>query len=107
MATDQRHSVLVQSLQPTPHDFTQDRSVDAPLWKTRNCQSRNGRTRHCPHVVDGIQSRNAPVVVGIVNDGREEVERLHQREVVTETVYSRVVGGLETDNQVFVKRLFW
>jgi hypothetical protein len=31
---------------------------------------------------------------------------LHEREIVTEAVYTRVVGRLEADNQVRVMRLF-
>jgi len=31
---------------------------------------------------------------------------LHEREIVSKAVYTRVVGRLETDNQVWVMRLF-
>jgi hypothetical protein len=32
---------------------------------------------------------------------------LYEGEVVAETVYSRVVGCVEADNQVWIGRLFW
>ena len=65
------------------------------------------RAGHRPDVVDRIKGGDLSVDKRIVNDRRKEIERLHDCEVVTKAVYSRVVGCIETDNQIFVKRLFW
>ena len=61
---------------------------------------------HGPDVVDRIEGGDAAVVVRVVDDRSEEVERLHQREVVSQAVYSRVVGCIKADNQVWIERLF-
>ncbi len=65
------------------------------------------RAGHRPNVVDGVERGDAAVVVRVVDNRREEVERLHEREVVAKAVYSRVVGCIKTDNQIWIGRLFW
>src|SRR6185295_11070555 len=107
MTTDQSNPILIQSLQSTPHDFRQDRRIDALLRKTRDRQRGNRRSRHGPNIVNRIQCCNSTIVVRVVDNRREEVERLHEREVVAKTVYARVVGCIETDNQIWIVWLFW
>jgi uncharacterized protein YecE (DUF72 family) len=84
----------------------EDRGIDALFRKTRDRHRRDRRSGHRPDVVDRIERRDAAVVVRVVDDWSEEVERLHEREVVAKTVYSRVVGCIEADNQIRIGRLF-
>src|SRR6185436_17768768 len=39
MTTNQRHTILVQRLQPAAHDIAENRGIDALLRKTGYCQS--------------------------------------------------------------------
>jgi len=103
---DQRNAELVYRLQPTAHDLAQDRRIDTFLRKARDGHRRDRRARHGPHVVDRVECRDATIVVGVVDDGSEEIERLDEREVVAKTVYTCVVGRLEADNQIWIVRLF-
>src|SRR5689334_23765939 len=105
MPTNQRHAVMVECFQTATHDLRQDRRIDAGFWETRNRHRRDRCSGHRPNVVDRIERTDAAEVERVVDNRRKKVERLHQSEVVAETVYSRVVGGVETDNQVWVVRL--
>src|ERR1051326_3200277 len=87
---NQCNPILVYSLQSAAHDLSQDRWIDAFLRKAGDGHGCDWRAGHRPHVVDRIQRRDATVVVRVVNDGSEEIERLDEREVVAKTVYSRV-----------------
>jgi hypothetical protein len=106
VAADQRHAIFIYRLQTTAHDLAQDRRVDTFLRKARNGHRGYGRASHRPNIVDGIERRDATIIVRVVDDRSEEVERLDEREVVAQTVYARIVGRLETDNQVWVIGLF-
>jgi hypothetical protein len=106
VAAEQRHAVLVYRLQPATHDFTQNRGIDTFLGKAGDGHRGNRRSGHCPNVVDGIERGNATVVIRVIDDWSEEIERLDKREVVAQTVYSRVVGCIKTDNQIWIMGLF-
>src|ERR687888_1772976 len=57
--------------------------------------NREGEERGAAHredVVERVRGRDCPVVGGVVDDGREEVEREDQRALVVEPVDGRVVG---------------
>src|SRR5438105_6542925 len=58
------------------------------------------RTAHCEDVVERVRCCDGAVVGGVVDDGREEVEREDQRALVVEPVDRRVVGGREPDQEV-------
>ena len=80
--------------------------LNLPLREARDRHRGDGCARHRPNVVDGIERRDATVVIRVVDNRSKEVEGLDEREVVAQTVYARVVGRLETDNQVWVIGLF-
>src|SRR5215204_2877168 len=80
---DQCDAIFIYGLEAAAHDLAQDRRIDTFLWKTCDGHGSNRRSGHRPHVVDGIQSCDASVVVRVVYDGGKEVERLYQREVVS------------------------
>ena len=58
------------------------------------------RTAHCEDVVERVRCRDGAIVGGVVDDGREEVEREDQRALVVDAVYRRVVRGGEPDEEV-------
>jgi hypothetical protein len=58
------------------------------------------RAAHGEDVVERVRRRDRAVVAGVVDDGREEVEREDQCPLVVEPVDGRVVGRREADQQV-------
>jgi hypothetical protein len=106
VAADERDLVLRQDLKPAAHDLGEYLEVNALLRKARDGERGQRRPAHRPHVVDGIERGDASVVERVVNDGREEVNGLDEREGLGETVNPRVVGGLDADNQIRVARNF-
>ena len=107
VAADQRYAILIQCLQSAAHNLSQDRRIDTFLRKARDRHRRYWCSGHGPYVVNRVERSDATVVVRVVDDRSEEIERLDQRQVVSQTVYSRVVGCIEADNQIRIKRLFW
>jgi len=59
---------------------------------------------HRPDIVDRIERGDAAIIIRIVNNRREEINRLDQREVVAKAIYSRVVSRLDADNQIGILR---
>ena len=57
---------------------------------------------HGVDVAHGVGSGDGAVRVRVVNDGREEVERQHDREVVTDAIDRGVVEPVEAEEQVRV-----
>ena len=55
---------------------------------------------HRENVVERVRGRDRSVVAGVVDDGREEVEREDDRALVVEAVDGGVVRSSETDQQV-------
>jgi hypothetical protein len=43
----------------------------------------------------------------IIDDRGKKIDGLYNRQVVAQAHDSSVVGRIETDNHVFVERLFW
>src|SRR5689334_10534958 len=97
----------IKSLKTPTHDLPKNCWVYALLWETRYGHRSDGCSGHCPNIVNRIQGQDATVFIWVVDDGREKIHSLHQSKVVANTVYPRVVGCIETDNQIFVKGLFW
>ena len=106
MTADQRDFVLRQHRKTAAHDLGQDREVDPFFRKAGNCHRRNRGAAHGPHVVDRIERRNASVIERVIHNRREEIERLHQRQIVAQTIHSGVVRFVETDQQIRIEGLF-
>jgi hypothetical protein len=103
---DQHNAILVYRLQAAAHDLAKNRRIDTFLWETGDGHGCDRRAGHRPNVIDGVERGDATIVVRVIDDGSEEIERLDEREVVAKTVYSGVVGRIETDNQIWIMRLF-
>ena len=105
VATEQRTIRLLNFLGPAPHDVEQDLRVSL----AREGHNRKRRERLAPHGVNVAQRicrGDLPEKIRVVDDRSEKVKRLHQREVISKTVYPRVVGCIKADNQIWVERLF-
>src|SRR5205814_7190447 len=88
-----------------PIYLLQNREVDALLRKASNRHRGHRRAAHCPHIINRIEGGNAAVIERIVDNRGEEIERLHQREIVAQTIHSGVVRFVETDQQIRIERL--
>ena len=67
-----------------------------------NRERRERLAAHGVNVAQGVGRRDLAEGVRIVDDGREEVHRLHQRQGGAETIHSGVVGLVEADQHVFI-----
>ena len=57
---------------------------------------------HGVYVAESVGSRYRSILHRVVHDGRKEVKREHQRDVVAYSVHRGVVGRAETDEYVVV-----
>ena len=74
--------------------------------KAGDGQRGDRRPAHGPHVIDRIERGDAAVIERVVDNRREKIERLHQREIVAQSIHSGVVRFVETDQQIGIERLF-
>src|SRR5262249_54442602 len=86
VTADQRDSVFIEHSQTAAHDLAEDRIVHVLFRETGDGQRGDWRARHRPNVVDRIERGDAPVIERVVNNGREEVNGLDQRQVVAQTI---------------------
>ena len=105
MPAHQRHAMLHEHMQPAAHDLGEDRVVEALLGETGDRHRRDRRAAHGPHVIDGIERRDASEVERIVHDGREEIHRLHDGEIVAQLIHGGIVCVIKADEQIGILRL--
>jgi hypothetical protein len=89
-------------LQASPENLLQNVLVHGLDGKTHHVHGRNRPSSHGVDVAQRIGRRNAPEIVWIIDDGRDEVESLHQGQIVGQTINPRVVGSLPTHQEVGV-----
>ena len=78
--------------------------VKGILWKLfRKAEDVHGQLWNASHgvnVADGIGGSNFAVFIRVVHDGREDIDSLHQRQIVAYAVHAGVVAGIEANQQV-------
>jgi hypothetical protein len=77
------------------------------FWEARDGQRGQWNASHGPHIINRVKCRNTSEVVRVINNRGEKIDSLNNCQVVAKAVYTRVVGCIKTDNQVFVDRLSW
>jgi len=107
VTSDERDVVLSQNFETAAHNLGEYGKIDALFGKAGYSKRRDWSASHCPHVIDRIERGYSTVIERVIYDGREEIDGLHKGEIVTETVYSCVVGGLEPDDEIRIEWLFW
>lgn len=61
-----------------------------------------GAGPHREHVGERVRRRNAPELVGVIDDGREEVDREHGCRRIINFPHRRVVARLEPEKELFL-----
>ena len=81
------------------HDLLEDAEIGV-LGKADHGQRGDGPAAHGIDVAQCVGGGDLAEGEGVVNQGSEEVDGLHQREIGRDAVDAGVVGGLEADQQV-------
>ena len=74
----------------------------ASIGEAHQCERSERLAAHRIHIAKRIRRGDLPERVGIVHDGREEVDGLNQRLCRREQIHAGVVGFVEADKQVGV-----
>jgi len=77
----------------------EDRGI-AIAGKRENGERRDGTAAHGVDVAERVGGGDLAEFEGIVDDGREEVDRLHDGKIRSEAVNGRVVAGFKTDKAI-------
>jgi hypothetical protein len=101
VSAKQRHVRLGQRRQSPGEDRLQQRAIRIG-GKRRNGERRERTAAHGVHVAEGVGCRDAAVDLRIVDDGGEEIDRLHERPALVEPVHTRIVRGPIVDEDPVV-----
>ena len=99
MAAQKHGPRLVNFFQPPSQDFGHDPEVDFFPGETHQVQHRQRRAAHGVHVAQGICGRDLPESKGVVDNRGDEVDRLHQGEVLRDLVDAGIVRRLGSDQK--------
>ena len=90
-------------LRAAAHDLAEDRRVER-LRERRDVERHQHLAAHRVDVAHGVRRGDRAERVRVVDDGREEVDRLDDRQVVGQAVDGGVVGAVEPDEEVGERR---
>jgi hypothetical protein len=76
------------------------------LGKARDVQARQGAAPHRIDIADRVRRGDPAEGPRVVHDGRDDVHRLDERQIVTKAIDSRIVRQIEPDEQVRVVTRF-
>jgi len=77
---------------------TADRRVCRAIGEQR--RRRHRRAAHREHIVERVIGGDLAEHIGVVDEGTEEVDSLHQREVGSDLVNPGVIGLIEADKEI-------
>ena len=101
MAADHGAAGLHHLGESAGQDALKDGEV-AGARETDHGERAQGTAAHGVDVAEGVGGGDLAEGVGIVDDGREEIDGLHQRQVGGDQIHSGVVGGVEADQDLGV-----
>jgi len=93
---------LVHLVQPALQDAVQHLHGELLRGKTDDVHCRDGPAAHGVDVRQGVGGRDLPEEIGVVHDGREEVQRQDDRQIVPQAVDPCVLEPLDPRDQVRV-----
>ncbi len=103
VAAEQGDSRFDQLVEPALEDRAQHLAVGF-LRERRDRERRERTSAHRVDVAQRVRRRDLAVHERIVDDGREEIDGLHERAVALERVHTRIVGGPIVDQDPWVVR---
>jgi hypothetical protein len=95
----EEHARLPHLVQSAPEDLPEDCFVQSAHGEADDVQGRQGAPAHGVDVAQGVRCGDLPEGVWIVDDGREEVHRLDDRQVLPELIHPRVLAVFHAHNQ--------
>ena len=83
-----------------------DGGIEVLLRKARDGERRDGAAAHGIDVAEGVGGGDLAIRIRVVDDGREEVDRLDKRRPSRPCVYARIVGRAEIkqDPRILLRR---
>ena len=97
--TVQSASIIL--LSPPARMLLEDRGVGL-IGKADHRERRKRPAAHGINIAERVGGRNLAEGVWIVDNGREEVDRLHERQLGRELIHAGVVGFIEANQHVRV-----
>ncbi len=90
-------------VQATANDLFENRGI--PFFReTNQGQRRNGPATHRIHIAQRIGRGNLSKGKRIINDRREKIDGLHQRQSVAQQIHPCIVVGVEANEYVWISR---
>jgi hypothetical protein len=99
VATDDDGPGLADDIRAPGHDAPEDIEPQV-AGKGHQIEPGDGLRPHREAVAQGVRRRDAPEVVGVVNDGREKIHRLDKGQIFAELVNARIVARIGAVEQV-------
>ena len=103
VAAEERRAGLGEFVEASFEDCREDRTIGI-LGKRGDRERGERAPAHRVNVAHRIGGRDLPIHERIVDDGREEVDRLHERPLAVENVHTRIVGSPVIDQDPWVVR---
>jgi hypothetical protein len=106
MAAEQRHASLAQLVEAALEDCANRLVLQSLLRKSRDRQRRQRPAAHRVNVAECVCRGDLAIDIWIVDDWREEIDRLHQRRSALPPVHTRIIRGPEIDKDPVVS-VYW
>src|SRR5205823_5584621 len=72
------------------------------FWKAHQSEGRERTPAHSVDIAERVRGGNLTEGEWVVDDGREKINRLHQRRFRPDLIHARVVGVIEADQNLRV-----
>ena len=104
VATDDADIGFARLVRPATQDLAEHRHRERLGGEGHDVQRQQRRRPHRVDVADGVGGRNLSVLIRVVDQRRDVVHGLRNRQVGRQSIHRRVVGSLKTNQQVRVTR---
>ena len=100
MPANQDNPGLVHLVHTAPKDIREHGKFHGGIGKTNDIKSRDGSAAHGVNIAQGVGHGYPAELIGIVDDWREEINRLHDCQVFGKLIYAGILGALHTGNEI-------
>ena len=97
VAADDHGAGLFDLIGAALENFAEDGNIHLPLGKTNDVHAGLGIAAHRVNIAQRIGRGDLPEEVWVINDGREKVHRVDDRQVRAQSVHPGVIGGFGAD----------